>query len=174
MLGDSDIVNLAKGLSDRTVAVGKISFGSSETNLLKANIHWAQDFMMIIQTPSLISISNAAEFRAAVEAAWQRDRIRKHVLEESTSFSKAYNPGKLKRHKYWITWSRALKNYLSTILGQYKVLLIYVIRECAVAIESQPNYEFEQFSVNFVPLNGLNCNIDAMEVNQLINGFVKG
>ena len=69
MLGDSDIVNLAKGLSDRTVAVGKISFGSSETNLLKANIHWAQDFIMIIQTPSLISISNAAKFRAAIEAA---------------------------------------------------------------------------------------------------------
>ena len=27
MLGESDIVNLAKGLSDRNVAIGKISFG---------------------------------------------------------------------------------------------------------------------------------------------------
>ena len=40
-LRDSDIVNLAKGFSDRTVAAGKISFGLRRTNLLKSTIHWA-------------------------------------------------------------------------------------------------------------------------------------
>ena len=55
-LGDSDIANLAKGFSDRTVAVGKISFALRHTNLLKATIHWAQDFRRISRTPSLIGI----------------------------------------------------------------------------------------------------------------------
>ena len=115
------------------------------TNFLKATIHWTQDSRRISQTPSLISISNAAKFRAVIEAARQRDRISKHSLEELYSLNKAANPGKLKRHKDWITWSRALKNYLSTIVCQEGVPLIFVIRECAApdyAIGLQPDYNF--------------------------------
>ena len=76
-LGDSNISNSAKGFSDRNVAIGKIIFGLCRTNILKASIHWEQDFRSISRTPSLIGISNAAEFRAAIEAARQRARIRK-------------------------------------------------------------------------------------------------
>ena len=49
VLGESDIVNLAKGFFDRNVAEG---------NIMKATIHWSQDFRSIIQVPSLIGISN--------------------------------------------------------------------------------------------------------------------
>ena len=104
-IGDSDIVNLVKGFSNRTVSVGKIRFGLRRTNFLKATIHWSQDFRMIRRTPSLICISNTAKFRAAVEAARQRASIRNHSLEESASLSKAADPGKLKRHKDYIIWS---------------------------------------------------------------------
>ena len=78
--------------------------------------------------------------------AIQRARIRKHILEESYSLSKAANPGKLKSHKDWITWSRALKNYLTTILGQDRFPLSYVIRDCVAptyAMDSQSNYNFK-------------------------------
>ena len=51
MIGASDIVNLAKGFSDRNVVVGKIRFGLRRTNLLKVTIHWAQYFWMISRTP---------------------------------------------------------------------------------------------------------------------------
>ena len=61
-LEESNIVNLAKGFSDRTVAAGKISFGLRRTNLLKVTIHWDQDFRRISWTPSLIGTSNADEF----------------------------------------------------------------------------------------------------------------
>ena len=148
-------MNLAKGFSDRTVAAGNISFGLRWNNLLKVTIHWDQDFRRIGQKPSLIGFSNAAESRAAIEAAINMSSIRKIILGESTILSKAANPGKIKRQKYWITWSRALKNYLSTILGQDGVPLIYVIRECAApeyAIELQPDYDFEQFSIYCIAL----------------------
>ena len=79
-LGDSDIFNLFKSLSDRTVAAGNISFGLRRTNLLKAEIHWAQYFRRIRRIPSLIGISNAAKFCIAIEAARQRARIRNHSL----------------------------------------------------------------------------------------------
>ena len=74
-------MNLAKGFSDRTVDTGKARFSLRRTNLLKANIHWAQDFSRISRKPSLIGISNAAKFHAAIEAARQRARIRKHILD---------------------------------------------------------------------------------------------
>ena len=57
-LGYSDIVDQEKCFSDRTVAAGKISFALRLNNLLKATMHWDQDFKRIIQTPSLIGISN--------------------------------------------------------------------------------------------------------------------
>ena len=145
-LGDSIIVNLAKGFSDRNVASRKISFGLRRTNLLKSTIHWNQDLRRTSQTPSIIGISNVAEFCAAIEAAIQRSRISKHSLEKSASLSKDANTGKLKRHNNCITWYRALKNYLSTIISRDRFPLSYVIRECAAidyAIESQPDYSFE-------------------------------
>ena len=80
-LVDSDIMNLVKGFSDRIFAAGKISFSLRWTNLLKSTVHWVQDFRRISWTPSLIVISNAAEFRAKIELARQRVRIRKHSLE---------------------------------------------------------------------------------------------
>ena len=122
------IVNLAKGFSEKNVAAGKIIFALRRTNLLKATIHWAQEFRRISRTPSLIGINNPSKLRAVIEAARQRSRIRKHSLEGSDSLSKAVDSGELKRHKDWITCSRTLKNYLSTILGRYGVPLIYVMR----------------------------------------------
>ena len=125
---DADIVNLAKGFYDGTVASGKISFGLRRTNPLKVTHHWYQDFRRISWTPSLIGIINDAEFCAAIEAVRKRARIRKHSLEESTSLRKDDDIDNLKCQKDCITWSRALKNYLSNILGQYRFLLSYVIR----------------------------------------------
>ena len=90
-------MNLAKGFSDRTVDAGKINFGLRRTNILKSTIHWYQDFRRISRTPSLIRIINAVEFCTTIEAAKQRDRIKKHGLEESVSLSKGVDTGKLKR-----------------------------------------------------------------------------
>ena len=73
-------MKLAKGFSERAVSAGKISLGLRCTNLLKATIHWVQDFSGISRTPLLIGISDDNEFLAAIEAAIQRVRIRKHSL----------------------------------------------------------------------------------------------
>ena len=52
-----------------------------------------------------------------------------------------------------------------------------MIRECAApdyAIDSQPNYGFEQLSINCVPLAGLTYKTYSRKVHQLIYGFVQG
>jgi hypothetical protein len=99
ILTEKDIVNLAKGYSERTVAAGKIQFGSRRTNLLKATIHCAQDCQRISREPSLDDILDVDAFKAAIEIARQRAEIRKRCSEESDSLSKAADPGKLERQK---------------------------------------------------------------------------
>ena len=43
-LTEKDVGSLSKGFADRTSTQGRINFGLKRTNLLKATIHWAQDF----------------------------------------------------------------------------------------------------------------------------------
>jgi hypothetical protein len=177
ILTAKDIGSLAKGFAERTVAAGRIQFGLRRTNLLKATIHWVQDFGRISREPSLDDLQDANEFKAAIEIARQRAEIRKRNSEESDSLSKAADPGKLKRQKDWTTWSRALKNYLSTILGQDGVPLSYIIREeddPDYGLEAEPDFDFEQLSINCAPLTGLIFKTDARKVHQLIHGFIQG
>jgi hypothetical protein len=134
------------------------------TNLLKATIHWAQDFRRISRVPNLDNIADQAEFREALETARLRAQIRRHNAEESDGLSKAADHGKLKRQKEWTTWSRALKNYLSTILGQNGVPLSYVIREEEAPnyeLENEPDYDFQQLSIDCAPLDGLIYKTDS-------------
>jgi hypothetical protein len=176
-LTEKDIGSLAKGFAERTTVNGKIIFGLRRTNLLKATIHWAQDFRRISRVPTLDDIADQAEFREALETARLRAQIRRHNAEESDGLSKAADPGKLKRQKEWTTWSRALKNYLSTILGQNGVPLSYVIREEEAPnyeLEDEPDYDFEQLSIDCAPMDGLIYKTDSRKVHQLIHGFVQG
>jgi hypothetical protein len=176
-LTEKDIGSLAKGFAERTAAQGRIIFGLRRTNLLKAAIHWAQDFRRISRTVTLDPAIDAAEFRTQIEAAKQRAVIRKHNAEESDGLSKASDPGKLKRQKEWIAWSRGLRNYLSTIAGQDGVPLSYIIRDNEqpdYEIENQPDFDFEQLTINCAPLTGIVFKTDARKVHQLIHGFVQG
>jgi hypothetical protein len=68
-LTEKDIGSLAKSFAERTTANGKIIFGLRRTNLLKATVHWAQDFRRISRLPNLDDIADQADFREALETA---------------------------------------------------------------------------------------------------------
>ena len=176
-LTEKDVGSMAKGFAERTQAQGRIIFGLRRTNLLKAAVHWAQDFRRISRVVSLDGIDNAVAFKLVIETARQRAYIRKFNAEEDSGLSKAADPGKLKRQKEWTAWSRGLKNYLSTILGQDGVPLNYIIRaneQPDYDLENENDYDFEQLAINCAPLTGLVFKTDARKVHQLIHGFVQG
>jgi hypothetical protein len=173
-LTEKDIGALAKGFADRTVAGGRIIFGLRRTNFLKATIHWAQDFRRISREVTLDGIADAPAFKVVIETARQRASIRKHNAEESDGLAKAADPGKLKRQKEWTAWSRGLKNYMSTILGQDGVPLNYIIRDNAqpdYTLEDEQDFDFEQLAILCAPLTGLVFKTDSRKVHQLIHGF---
>jgi hypothetical protein len=176
-LAEKDIASLSKGFAERATNGGRIIFGLRRTNLLKATIHWAQDFRRVSREPSLDDIMNEDEFKVTIDEARQRAQIRKHTVDESDQVSKSADPGKLKRQKDWTVWSRGLENYLSTILGQDGVPLSYVIRDDDdpdYSNEDDDDYDFEQLSISCAPTAGLIFKTDARKVHQLIHGFVQG
>jgi hypothetical protein len=176
-LSEMDVSSLAKGFAERTVASGKIVFGLRGTNLLRATVHWAQDFRRISRAPTLDGIGAMPDFKAAIETAKQRAQIRKHNAEESDSLSTASDPRKLKRQKDWLVWSRSLTNYMLTILGQDGVPLSYIIRENDEPDydkEDEGDFDFEQLSIKCAPLAGVFYKTDARKEHQLIHEFVQG
>jgi hypothetical protein len=176
-LQEKDIIHLAKGFSDRTIANGRINFGLRRTNLLKATVHWVHDFRRISREPTLDSINNVQEYREAIEIARQRASTRKHNADESDTLSKAADPGKLKKQKDWQPWSRAFANQLSTIPGQDGVALNYVIREYDdpdYTGEDDPDCDFEQLAVMCAPHSGPIFKADTRKVHQILHGHVQG
>ncbi len=176
ILREKDVSELAKAFADRTQANGRITFGLRRQNLLKSTIHWVQDFRRISRTPTLNAIADVEDFRAKIQTARERASVRKSRTEDSSS-SQAADPGKCKGSKGWLVWSRALKNYLSTILGQDGVPLSYIIREEAAPdyeLENEIDCDYEQLTVDCAPLTGTIFSADAKTVHQLIHGFIQG
>jgi hypothetical protein len=175
LLTEKDITSLAKGFAKRTNANRKIVFGLRRTNLLKATVRWVQAFRRISCNPSILDIDNAVEFRAALAFAHQRAQAGQHNADESNKLSKAADPGKLKKQRDWVVWSRSLANYLSAIPGQDGVPTSYVIWN-----NKEPDYDdkeddnFEQLFIVCAPLEGIIYKTDAHKVHQLIHGFVQG
>jgi hypothetical protein len=95
------------------------------------------------------------------------------------SLNTASDPGKLKRQKDWLVWSRNLSNYLSTILGQDRVPLSYIFRENdepdydKEGEEEEEEFDFEQLSIKCASLVGVFYKTHARKVRQLIHGYVQ-
>lgn len=173
ILEQKDIEVLAKSFGALTVAAGKIVFGFKRSQLMKAMIHWVQDFSRISRSPSLDLVPDKDTFITQIHESLQRAKMRDNV--DSDKFSVAAEPGKLKGQKVWLIWERSFQNYLSTILGQSGVPLSYVIRASeAPDYSDEADGDFDALSILCAPLKGLVFKVDATKVHQLLHGFVQG
>jgi hypothetical protein len=177
-LTDKDVMALSKGFGERTPTGGKIIFGLRRINLLKATINWARDFQRCSREVSFDpTVIGQQEFLDQIETARLRAEIRKNNAEDSHELSKAADPGKLKKAKDWISWSRGFVNFLATIHGHDGVPLSYVIRENEApdySLEQEPGFDFEQLAIASAPLTGLIFTNDARKVHQILRGLVQG
>jgi hypothetical protein len=98
---EKDIRDLSESYSRRTVADGRIIFGLRKTRYMIGLIHWVQDFGRVGETPSVVGIPGAAEFRIALDAAFYRADVRKVEKDQADTVSKAADPGKFKDERKW-------------------------------------------------------------------------
>jgi hypothetical protein len=172
-LTHSDIADLAKSFSARTVVNGKITFGLKRTQLLKAVVDWVQDFSRISREPSLEGIDSDVAFHAAIQLAYERGKMRASKLADSDKLVSAANPGKLK--KDWLPWEESFMNFISCIPGRNGVALSYICRD-----NDEPDYseeadgDFERLAVACAPLSGPAFQEDTKRVHQFLVSFTQG
>ena len=169
---EQEIGYLAEEYSKRTVTDGRFFMGLERTKLLKATVHWTQDFGRLGGIPSIVGL-NAATFKAQVRQARDRATIRQELDKQNESISKEAAPGKLKSEKEWEKWEKQLKNYLSTIYGAWGIPLVYVIRDNDAGAPNAGN-TFVQECIACVPLQGVKFQADARQVHIIIMTCVEG
>ena len=171
---EKDIRDLSESYSRRTVADGRIIFGLRKTRYMIGLIHWVQDFGRVGETPSVVGIPGAAEFRIALDAAFYRADVRKVEKDQADTVSKAADPGKFKDERKWPEWEPAFDNYLSCIIGVSGVPLSYVIREKETPDAGAAEYNsFNEQAIACCPLTGPTFQADARKVHQLIKSFLQ-
>jgi hypothetical protein len=168
-----DISSLAESYGRRTVADGRVIFGLRRIRHLIGLIHWVHDFRRIGEEPSIEGFDNAAQFRQALEEAFDRADVRKIEGDQSDTLSKAADPGKLKDERKWTEWEPAFVNYLSTIPGVTGVPLSYVIREHETPTPGEDYGSFNERCISCAPLVGNVFQADARKVHQLVKSFLQ-
>ena len=170
---EKDVRDLADSYGRRTVADGRAIFGLRRTRYLIGLIHWVQDYQRIGEEPTIVGIQDAAQFRAALDEAYERADVRKVEKEQSDTVSKAADPGKFKDERKWPEWEPAFVNYLSTIPGVNGIPLCYVIRELEEPDRTADFASFNERAIACAPLTGSNFQADTRKVHQLLKSFLQ-
>ena len=126
-LNEKDIHTLSIGFSSRS-GVEKINFGLRRTKRLVSFVHWIQDFGRISLVPSVIGLTKQA-FLSALATATDREAVRKLMINQSNTKSKAASPGPLVNEAMYEDWEPKFLNCLSCILGVKGVPIVYVVQK---------------------------------------------
>ena len=173
VLTEKDITAMASDFSSRTVANGRINFGTMRTKRLKALIHWIQDFYRVSCVPSIVGLSEIS-FKAELETALTRNEIRKNQRELTKTATDAASPGPLESEKQWKEWSEKFINYLGLHLGVSGVPLSSVVRENQAPALDKDFSDFISKTVACAPLEGEFFDADKLAVFNMIVSFTTG
>ena len=166
----SDISKLALSFQKRTAAEGRINFGLKRTKRIKALLQWTRDFRRTDMEPNIDGLDQDRFLNQLVKAS-QRHKTRLAMKDVQELKAKEASPGPLKSEKQWNEWITALVNYLSTIVGQDRVPLSYVIREKADPDPDAVYDDFTQECIACAPLEGNAFDADKILVHQSIVSF---
>ena len=91
MLTEKDISTIASNSSSRTLANGRIIFGTRQIKYIKSFTHWVQDFYRISVLPSIVGLSQVT-FKAQLERASTRSDISKLMGNQTKISADAASP----------------------------------------------------------------------------------
>ena len=157
--GDADVTEMAKRMSSRTVATGRVILGTMHIKRIQALVFWVKDH-------TKRGLPVIPEMWNAVEMAKAMDRKEADINFEKIDVD-LIDPGKCQTDFGWDAWQIAFMNKLSATMGAAKVPLAYVVRQDADA-----GYVFEdddEERMYQMPLTGENFKRD----NKLVYNMLK-
>ena len=174
VLSTKDISKMADSFGNRTIAHGRMIFGTKRTKRLTAIVHWTQDFYRISEDPTIVGL-NENVFKSQLDIALSRAEIRRALKDQSSTAASAATPGPLESEKQWKQWEEKFTNYARSHIGAFGVPLSYVIRNNdnpTDAIEVAD--DFVSKTVAHAPLSGEYYNADRSAVFNMIVSFTTG
>ena len=153
VLTEKDITNMPSAFVLRTQADGRILFGTRRTKLLKALIHWNEDFFHVSQLPSIFGFTKN-NLKAQLQRALARCNICKALQDQMLTAALEANPGPLKSKKEWKQWEEKLKNYAGAHLGIGNIPLSYVICKTNLPVPNATYPDFVTMTIACAPLAG--------------------
>lgn len=169
----TEIADVLKTYSQRSVSAGRITSGLNKTTKMQALAHWVRDFRRV-GTQVTIAGLNQDSFLVALVLAEERAEARAADKESADARAKEASPGKLTTEKDWDKWETRLTNQLSILQGVLEVPLVYVIRE-EKAVEPDTTYAtYTEECIAKCPLEGPFFEADARTVHQLIESYTTG
>jgi hypothetical protein len=172
-LTEKDISTMSTDFGNRTVANGKITFGTRRTKQLKAFVHWVQDFYRVSGNPTIVGLS-ASTFRSQLDRSLARAEIRKSMILQSKTSASAASPGPLETEKQWKHWEEKFCNYARSHIGSNGIPLSYVIRENDEPDINGEHSDFVSQTISCAPLTGEYYSADRMTVFNMIVSFTTG
>ena len=170
----TEIADVLKTYSQRTVHAGRITSGLSKTTKMQALAHWVRDFRRV-GTEVTIEGLDQTSFLEALVVAEERAEARAADKESADARAKEASPGKLTTEKEWDKWETRLINQLSILQGVLEIPLVYVIREEKPETEENVTYAtYTEECIAKCPLEGPFFEADARTVHQLIESYTTG
>jgi hypothetical protein len=159
--------------SNRTIAGGRIIFGTNRTKFLKAIAHWVQDFHRVSENPTIVGL-NELSFKSELQRSLSRTSIRKTLSDSASITSKAADPGPLKSEKQWKEWEEKFINYLRCQVGADGVPLNYIIRSNDAPDTTTAHPDFVSKTIACAPLQGEYYDADKLAVFNMLVSFTTG
>ena len=157
----------------QTQADRRVLFGTRRTKLLKALIHWNEDFFRVSQIPSIIWLTKNV-LKDQLQRVLARFDIPKALQDQMLTTDSAANPGLLKSKKEWKEWEEKFVNYAGAHLGVGGVPLSYIICKADLPVLNATYPDFVTMTIVYTPLAGEYYEADKLTVFNVIIAFTTG
>lgn len=167
-----EVKEAIKGFRTNTPVNQRFSLSANSSKRIMQLLYWTKDRARLGQAVEFGDATTQAQFVTAIEAAEQREMIRRARKKNADGLATAKIDPPLKSSAGWEGWGDAVKATLTVAYGAKGVPLLYVIRP-----NNDPLLEgddWEELAINAAPHMGLDYEADRKTVHLfLINNISK-
>jgi hypothetical protein len=161
-----EVKEATKSFRTNTVVAQRFSLSANSTKRLMQLLYWVKDRVRLGQAVEFDDATDQLIFVAAIEAAEQRQTIRRERKKNTEGLATLKVDPPLKSSAGWESWGDSIKAALTVAYGSKGVPLLYVIRDDPI-----PNFlggDWEEIAVNAAPHVGLDYEADKKTVHLFI------
>jgi hypothetical protein len=161
-----EVKEAIKSFRTHTTVAQRFSLSAISTKRIMQLLYWVKDRVRLGQVVEFDDTTDQPQFVMAIEAAEQRDVIRKERKKNAEGLATLKIDPPLKSSAGWESWGDSIKAALTVAYGAKGVPLLYVIRP--EAIPTFQGNDWEELAINAAPQIGLDYAADRKTVHLFI------